>query len=190
MASTTHTTLINITHKDLLSFSGVLFASIVVPFVLYLLQSTYQNYRSRQDRRRQLYAEAFSICMDYKEFVFVIYRRGGSNPEAERLRISEALRDVQKKMAYHRAWLRTESKTVADAYDGLVKRLKEVAGSEMKTAWRTPPITKDEQMIIEKPIDWKDLGKYEKRFTEIVERELTPWWVFWRRFRRVQSPMS
>jgi hypothetical protein len=177
-----HPTTITVTHADLVKFGGVIFATVVVPFALYLLQNAYQNYRSRLDRRRQLYAEAFSACMEYKEFVFVIYRRGKSDPEAERLRISEALRDVQKRMGYHQAWLETESDKVAEAYDMLVRRLRNVAGSEMKAMWRNPPITKDEQMIIEKPIDWKDLGEFEKRYIKTVKRELTPWWVFWQRF--------
>ena len=178
-----HAASLTVTHADLVKLGGVIFISIVIPFVLYLLQNAYQNYRARLDRRRQLYAEAFSACMEYKEFVYVIYRRGKSDPEAERLRISEALRDVQKRMAYHQAWLETESGAVAQAYDKLVKRLREIAGSEMKTAWRTPAITEDKQMIIENHIDWKDLATHEHHYIQVVSRELTPWWIFWQRYK-------
>jgi hypothetical protein len=154
-----------------------LFGTITVPLLLFGVKSVYEGYKNRQERQRTLYADALSACMEYKEFVFVIYRRGKADPEAERIRISEALRDVQKRIAHYQAWLETESAEVSKTYNALVKRMREVAGKEMKRAWRTPPIERDDQMIITNHIDWEDLGEYEARFTLAVRRELSSWWV-------------
>src|SRR5579863_10473683 len=90
-----------------------LLVSISLPLLLFVVQRLYQNYDQNRERRRKLYAEAYTACMEYKEFPYVIYRRGKSDPEAERLRISTELRNVQKTISYHRAWIKTESDEVS-----------------------------------------------------------------------------
>ncbi|HSX05098.1 MAG TPA: hypothetical protein VLF69_01370 [Candidatus Saccharimonadales bacterium] len=167
-----------------------LFVSVTLPLLLFLLRNMYQSYRKNQERRRGLYAEALTACMEYREFPFVIYRRGKSNPEAERRRISEALRDVQKRIAYYQAWLATESPNVSKAYDALVQRLRDVPGEEMKRAWRTDPIDSDEQMIIANHIDWKDLKNFEDSYIAAVNRELTPWWRFNKKYSSSVSTLN
>lgn len=170
------TTLLQIQPNDLVKLRNLLVMSVTIPLILFLIKSLYTDHMKRKERRRKLYAEAFAVCMEYKEFPYVIYRRGKKDPEAERIRISEALRDVQKRLAYYQAWLKTESSYISKAYDELIKQLRELPGKEMKKAWRTKPITKDEQMIIENPIDWSKLDEAAEAYIRAVDHKLVPWW--------------
>lgn len=149
-----------------------LLVSISLPLLLFVLQRLYQNHDQAKERRRKLYAEAFTACMEYKEFPYVIYRRGKSDPEAERLRISTELRHVQKSISYHHAWIKTESTGVSIAYDELVTRTRQVAGKEMSKAWDTKPIKSDHEMNVGNKIDWQDLSAFEDAFIEAARKEL------------------
>jgi hypothetical protein len=170
------TTLLQVQPGDLIKLRNLLLVSVTIPLILFLIRRWYADHMQRKDRRRQMYAEAFAVCMEYKEFPYVIYRRGKKDPEAERVRISEAIRDVQKRLAYHQVWLRTESGYVSAAYEKLVAQLRELPGKEMKKAWRTRPITRDDQMIIANPIDWKKLDEAADDYIKAVTRKLAPWW--------------
>ena len=76
----------------------------------------------------------------------MVRRRRSSSPEDERIRISTELRKVQEDIAYHSAWLTTESRHVSDAYNKLVRRMREVAGAEIHKAWTEPPVQSDDDM--------------------------------------------
>ena len=153
-----------------------LLVSITLPLVLFILQRAYQNYDQNRERRRKLYAQAYAVCMDYKEFPYIIYRRGSSDPEVERLRISTELRHIQKDIAYHLAWTKTESDNVYEAYSALVKRTRQVAGGEMIKAWNAKPIKSDKEMNMATKIDWKDLKDYEEHFIDAAKHELDSFW--------------
>ena len=84
--------------------------------------------RQERARRQRLYADALAALVAYREFAYVIRRRRAPMPGheeiagAERVRISEALREVQRDVEDHRAWTTTEPATnVATAYEALVK---------------------------------------------------------------------
>jgi hypothetical protein len=106
----------------------------------------------------------------------VIYRRNWKKPEEERTRISESLRDVQKRIAHHRSWLMTESKEVANKYSELVELMKSTAGDEMKRRWNDKPIKKDAQMTVAPKFDWSQISKKEHAYIEAVNKELAPFW--------------
>ncbi|MBW3569122.1 hypothetical protein KY385_03280 [Candidatus Parcubacteria bacterium] len=161
-----------IQYEDLVSLGKLLIASVGIPLLLFFIRQLYKDFKKRQDRRRKLYAEAFSACMEYKEFPFVIYRRGKSNPEAERIRISENLREVQKRISYYQAWIRTESSSVSEVYNKLITRLREIPGKKMNKAWKAKPTERDDQMNITTPIDWKDLKDFEDQYINAVRNEL------------------
>ena len=82
----------------------------------------------------------------YKEFPYVVRRRRSSSPEDERIRISTELRKAQEDIAYHSAWLTTESRHVSDAYNILVRRMREVAGAEIHKAWTESSVQSDDAM--------------------------------------------
>lgn len=153
-----------------------LIVAVAAPLLVFVVKSWHSEFVKRRDRRRELYADALSACMEYKEFPYVIYRRNGKKPEDERLRISEALRDVQKRIAHHQAWLKTESKSVADKYDELVTTLRSVAGEEMKKRWMAAPIKKDADMTVAPKFDWGAITEKETAYLEAVRKQLAPFW--------------
>ncbi len=159
----------------------ILVVTVTIPLLLFWVKRIYDESVKRRERRRRTYADALGACLEYKEYVFAIYRRGKKDREAERLRISSGLMDVQKRIAHHQAWLMTESKAVSAAYEKLVKCLRKVAGGEMKKAWNTPPITRDSQMTIGPPIDWSELDDEVASYVKAVRRTLSPWTAFKRK---------
>lgn len=108
----------------------------------------WRAHREDVARRQEHFANALAAVAEYCEFPYVVRRRGASDPERERLRISSELRDVQQRIAFYQAWLRTESHDVADAYDHLVAEVRKVAGGQMHDAWTRAPIVSDEEMNI------------------------------------------
>lgn len=162
--------------KVVVGIFKALLTAVALPLVLFLIKSWYSESVERRNRRRGLYADALTACMEYREFPYVIYRRNGEQPAAERTRISEALRDVQKRIAHHRAWLKTESQEVAGKYEELVTTLKAVAGEEMKKRWKAPSIKKDADMTVAPKFDWHAIEEKEEAYIKAVRKQLAPIW--------------
>ncbi|KGN29724.1 hypothetical protein N802_11560 [Knoellia sinensis KCTC 19936] len=99
-------------------------------------------------RVRGVFAEAFEAVAAYKEFPYSIRRRRHDQPEAERVRIAEAMSGVQAKLSYYLAWTTAESAQVGSAYADLVKELRRVAGTACHDAWLAPAATTDADMNI------------------------------------------
>jgi hypothetical protein len=104
------------------------------------------GHRERVNRRRDVFAKAFTAAIAYEEFPYIVRRRRASNSEDERIRISSELRKVQEDISYYSAWLSTESRHVSHAYEALIHKLRETAGGEIRKSWCTPPIGEDTQM--------------------------------------------
>lgn len=107
--------------------------------------------RSREEERNRLrnsFAEAFAAYSAYKEFPYAIRRRRADVAAEERIRLSEALREIQASLAYHLAWTTTESETVGQAYTNLVQQVRRTAGAAMHEAWKAPPTESDDTMNI------------------------------------------
>ena len=134
-----------------------------VPLAALAINAWLTGHRERSNRRRQILSKAFSSTVAYKEFPYVVRRRRSSSPEDERIRISTELRKVQEDIAYHLAWLTTESQHVYKAYNNLVSRLREVAGAEIRKAWNEPPARIDAEMNID-DIDLGTLGQLEQEY--------------------------
>jgi hypothetical protein len=153
-----------------------LLMTVALPLFLFFVKSWHSETVKRRDRRRAMYADALAACMEYREFPYVIYRRNGEKPAEERTRISEALREVQKRIAQHRAWLKTESKDVAEKYEDLVTTLKAVAGEEMKRRWADKPIEEDAAMTVVPKMDWHLIEEKEEAYLKAVRKQLAPVW--------------
>lgn len=108
----------------------------------------WRAHREDVARRQEHFANALAAVAEYCEFPYVVRRRGASDPERERLRISSELRDVQQRIAFYQAWLKADSDHVADAYDKLVAEVRQTMGGEMRDAWTRPPIVSDEEMNV------------------------------------------
>ncbi len=122
-------------------------------------------------RRRETFARAFAACQAYREFPYVVRRRGTRDPEGERLRISGELRGVQQELAFCLGWMTTESKPVASAYRRLVDSLRETAGSEIRKAWESDPVGSDRGMSM--VIDLSAVGAAEEAYLAAVRRQLS-----------------
>jgi hypothetical protein len=90
---------------------------------------------NRQDRQRQLFAEAYSAARTYREFPYIIRRRLGSDDEAE---ITASLSTCQVEMDKYSGLLLVESATVGKAYVELISQTRRVAGAEISAAWDDP----------------------------------------------------
>lgn len=156
-------------------FKALLIA-VALPLFLFFVKSWHSECVKRRDRRRTMYADALAACVDYREFPYVIYRRNGEKPAEERTRISEALREVQKRIAHHRAWLKTESHDVANKYEDLVVTLRAVAGEEMKQRWKDKPIDEDADMTVVPPMDWHLIEEKQEAYLKAVRKQLVPPW--------------
>jgi hypothetical protein len=140
--------------------------------------------RSREEERariRSTFAAAFEAYTAYKEFPYAIRRRRPDDPEAERIRLSEALRAVQEKLSYYLAWTQAESAEVGQQYGELVAEARRVAGRAMHDAWNDPPRATDPEMNI--PPEVIDLGQLEAAEVQYMQAvrnhlaSLTPWWA-------------
>jgi hypothetical protein len=104
------------------------------------------GFKDRQARRRDVFAKALAACTRYQEMPYVVRRRRTSDPEGERIRISEELRGIQEDLTFYSAWTLTESGHVGRAYGDLVRQTREIAGGAIRDAWNEPPVQRDEDM--------------------------------------------
>lgn len=123
--------------------------------------------RARQDRQRQLFADAFEMVSRYREFPFMVRRRRAD----DRSRLSDDLSLVQAKLSSYRARLRVEAPTVGRIYAELVDATRRIAGAMIRDAWNTPPIETDEQ-IHSPGLDFSGLDPYEQRYLDAASDHL------------------
>ncbi|MFD8814010.1 hypothetical protein ACFV23_21560 [Streptomyces sp. NPDC059627] len=139
--------------------------------------------KSREEelnRLRTAFAEAFAAHSACKEMPYAIRRRRSDAPAEERVRLSEALRDIQAHVSYHLAWTKIESQSVGAAYAELIQELRRTAGAAMHDAWEAPPIETDIGVNIPPTvIDLSALQPLETAYIDAVRthlRGLAPWW--------------
>lgn len=113
---------------------GVIAATIAA--VVAILTLVAQTRRNRVDRQRQLFADAFADIAAYCEYPYIIRRRLDDN--ADRLRITNDLSEVQQRINMHRAILRVESPKVAVDYETLVATTRSIAGAANRGGWDQP----------------------------------------------------
>ena len=135
--------------------------------------------KATQDRVRGTYMDALAAVTEYAEFVYVIRRRSAEEEQvAERARISEALRSVQQRLNYYRAWIRTRDRQVSHDYSSLVERVKEVIGSQMHDGWVREGAASDMEMNVE-GVEYRDLDDYVNNYLRSVTDSLSlfPAWM-------------
>jgi hypothetical protein len=170
------------------SSAGLIGAIISGAFLAAMLAGTVNVWmarrRGRKEERariRNTFAAAFEAYTAYKEFPYAIRRRRPDDPEAERIRLSEALRAVQEKLSYYLAWTQAESVEVGQQYGRLVAEARQVAGGAMHAAWNDPPRASDAEMNIPPDVvDLRQLEAAEAQYMQAVRdhlASLTPWWA-------------
>lgn len=166
------------------ALSGAVFAAILTATVTACLAVWVARRKSREEeraRQRDLLAGAFEAYTAYREMPYAIRRRRHDEAAAERIRLSESIREIQSRLSYFTAWTAAESNTVGDAYAALVCELRNVAGSAMREAWLAEPITDDAAMNIPPTVvDLSSLTPLETVFITAVHDHLAalaPWWT-------------
>jgi hypothetical protein len=122
--------------------------------------------RAERERLRALYAGGWATIQAYKEMTFAIRRRNVHDRAAERVRLSEALREIQRDLAYHEALIGHErSGQVATEYRTLVAKTREIAGAIIKRSWNEDPIGSDNEMHAPAiATELKGLEEFEERY--------------------------
>jgi gas vesicle protein len=159
---------------DLVSvfITGAVIAAIVGAIVNVVLARR-KSLEEERARVRTTFAEAFQAVAEYKEFPYAIRRRRHDEPEAERVRLSEALRAVQAKLSYYSAWTKAESDEVGQVYATLVAELRKTAGKACHDAWLALPAREDTDMnFAPGTIDLSTLKPYEDAFIAATQKHL------------------
>lgn len=126
-------------------------------------------------RVRATFAEAYEAVAQYKEFPYAIRRRRDNDAAGERVRLSEALREVQARLSYYILWVKAESDDVGSAYEGLVSNLRRVAGMACHDAWEAEPAHSDSDMNIGPDVvNLQALSFYEQAYVQAVHKHLQP----------------
>lgn len=131
-----------------------------------------QMRRDRVDRQRQVFADAFADIAAYCEYPYIIRRRLDDN--ADRLRITNDLSDVQQRINKHRAILRVESPKVAAAYESLVTATRSTAGSASRDGWDQPARGPGDKPNIS-DVDLSAIGPTQDSYLQAVADHLSPW---------------
>lgn len=154
----------------------------VVAAVVSLFGLWLNGVRQERARRREAFAQALAAVVAYQEFPYAIRRRRHDQPGEERIRLSEALRTVQKDLAFHMAWVDLEgSAETAERYRTLVAETRRVAGGYMHEAWNGQPTSEDSEMNIT-DIDYRELAEPKAAYLISVQNDLRwagrpPTWV-------------
>ena len=147
--------------------------------------------RNKNGRQREMFAKAFTACVRYEEFPYVVCRCRVDRPEEERHRISDELRLVQQELAYYTLWIQAESRTVGRAYEALVGAIRAVAGTQIHEAWKVQGAVSDTDMNIV-GVDLSGIAAFKREFIEEVTDHLSlmPNWLRKRVRRKQQAEPS
>lgn len=135
------------------------------------------GYRANRERRRELLAGGWVAVQSYKEMAFAIRRRSDADPAGERVRLSEALREIQCDVSFHEAMIgRDPTDDVASAYLDLVTKTREIAGGIIKRSWDQPPIGSDAEMHApEIAAELQALRSFEDGYLDAVAAAMKIW---------------
>jgi hypothetical protein len=155
--------------------SGVVAA--LVAAVVSLVTLAASGRRARQDRQRQLFADAFEACIEYREFAYIVRRRRDDSVD-EVARITGAMNGVQTRLRSLEARLRVEAPRVGAAFSKLVAKTRDVAGSQIRAGWESDPVSPDRTGRIE-DVDFAPLASTEAEFLDAARDHLAilPWWI-------------
>lgn len=129
--------------------------------------------RQDRQRRRELYAHALEATLAYREFAYAVPRRRFDAPSEERVRISEAMRAVQRDLARADSLMKIErAVAVQTAYARLVAETRRVAGGYIREAWARDPITADSEMNVPGGLDFSAIDACEHAYLDAVRQDL------------------
>lgn len=157
---------------------GLLLTGAVIAALIGAVVNTFlarrKSLEEERARVRGVFAEAFQAVAAYKEFPYAIRRRRDDEQAGERVRLAQAMAEVQAKLFYYQAWTNAESAEVGDRYDDLVRELRRVAGEACHDAWLAPAAASDADMNIPPTVvDLSGLRPLEDAFVAAGQQHLT-----------------
>ncbi len=158
-------------------FAPAVVAALVAAIVA-IITLAVNGRRARNDRQRQLLADAFGDVTAYCEFPYIVRRRRHDAPEEERVRISTELSEIQRRLNRNRAVLRVEAPRVAQVYRALVDATRAIAGAAIHDGWNLEPGKSDSGIHVT-DVDLTALLPHEDRYLLAAADHLalTPWWT-------------
>ena len=156
---------LHVAHTGMHYLSAIVAAALISAAVS--LTGLWQGARAtRLDRQRQLFADAFRVVMEYREFAYRVRRR---TPDADRTQITNALSEVQVQLNLHIATLKIEAPRVAEQYISLVNETRRIIGPRISEAWEQHPPTSDSEMQTDH-IDISELDSFDTAYVKACNR--------------------
>jgi hypothetical protein len=90
-------------------------------------------------RRREAYAAAMQILVEWIEYPYRIRRRTSDDP-LELHRLADIGHDIQQRLRYHQTWIRLEHAPTGKLYAEVLRAISSRIGEACKDAWNQPPI--------------------------------------------------
>lgn len=115
------------------------------------------------ERRRTRYAEAVEGLVAWAEFPYRIARRVDNEPGTlkDLARLGHSL---QEGLAFHGAWIETESPRMGKLYKSVDSCLRAEVGQAIQKAWNRPPASTPADMNV------GDLGIDQSRVAELIDQ--------------------
>ena len=152
---------------------GLLLSGAMVAALVNIVLTRRKSLEEERNRIRTTCAEAFEAVAAYKEFPYAIRRRRPDTPEAERVRLSDELRQIQARLSYFTVWMRGEDAALALAFDDLVSNLRRIAGTACHDAWLANAAASDADMNFPPGmVDLCGLAQYEDAYIAAVKTHL------------------
>jgi hypothetical protein len=91
-------------------------------------------------RRRQAYAAAMQVLVEWIEYPYRIRRRTSDEP-LELRRLADIGHDIQQRLRYHRTWVVLEHPPTGKLYSEVLAGISERVGAACQNSWTLPPIS-------------------------------------------------
>lgn len=128
---------------------------------------------AKRERRRDIYSQAVRSAVAWKEMVYRLRRR----TKGQERELIDHFHDLQDQLAYHQAWVGSDSRYMKRSYDKLVVGVKAKTEPLITAAWAAPvrPVPGN----AEPGDDHPDLSDLVDKFLTDVRSHLSPW--VWRK---------
>lgn len=86
-----------------------------------------------QERRRELYSEAYKAAMAWREMVYRVRRRTDGDEAARAL--IDRFHELQERIDFYEGWIASESRAMGRSFCRLVKAIKTKTEAPLRVAW-------------------------------------------------------
>jgi hypothetical protein len=90
--------------------------------------------KTRIDRRRNLFSEAYRVVVAWAEMYWRVCRRGKDEQA-----VVERFHELQEQIDFHQGWISVDDEVMGRAYDHFVREVKRRAEVPIREAWNREP---------------------------------------------------